>query len=103
MTFEEKLLSIDPNCTFEAKGAEAAHVIALLQAEAEERLVVLPVRIGDKLWRVTHALSRSGTPYKFIVPVKLNRHNLYRICFEGEWMRVVFPTREQAKAALEAD
>ena len=85
---------------YEDTGLSPGEVREYARARDEGRVVVLPVKLGDRLWRINTSLSKCGTPYKFIVSVKLNRNNLYRICFEGEWMRCVFATRAEAEAAL---
>jgi hypothetical protein len=50
----------------EAKGSEAKHIIELLKADAEGRLIVFPVKIGDKVrvnvetlpWHYLHPADR---------------------------------------------
>lgn len=52
----------------EATGNEAKHIIDLLKAEAQSRLIVLPVKIGDRVkvdvrtlpWNYLHPADRCG-------------------------------------------
>jgi hypothetical protein len=58
----------EKNYVVEAKGSEAKHIIDLLSAEAQGRLMVLPVKIGDKIkvdartlpWHYLHPADCCG-------------------------------------------
>ncbi|WP_449240563.1 hypothetical protein [Desulfoscipio gibsoniae] len=44
----------------EASGSEAKHIIDLLQAEAQGRLVVLPCTVGDRLYSYATHMGYEG-------------------------------------------
>ncbi|OPX89461.1 MAG: hypothetical protein A4E53_01538 [Pelotomaculum sp. PtaB.Bin104] len=52
------------NFKVEAAGSEAKHIIDLLQAEAQGRLVILPCKIGDIVRVNTETL-----PYNYLHPL----------------------------------
>ena len=66
-------------------------------AEAEGRLVVLPCKVGDTLYRICHEYKKGNS---FIRAVTFNQNNFWRIVFGGEIGKTVFLTREEAEAAL---
>lgn len=63
------------------------------QAEKDGRLVILPCKIGDIVWRVCH---REGD-VSFIRAVKLTKNNINRIIIQKEFGRTVFATKEEAE------
>ena len=66
-------------------------------AEAEGRLLVLPCKVGDKVWRIGTGIHRDRIVYPTVVK------NIVKIAL---WMqcedfgKTVFLSREQAEAAL---
>ena len=73
------------------------HCLTLLDAEAEDRLLILPCKIGDTVFRICHEYKK-GNP--FIRAVTFNKNNFWRIVFGGEFGKTVFLTRPEAEAAL---
>lgn len=63
----------------EAKGSEAKHIIDLLKAEADGRLVVLPVNIGDKV-----LVDSKNVTVALFTPIRplwrLRKLQSYRLC-----------------------
>lgn len=78
-----------------ATGADNIRVMA--EAHKEGRLLVLPCKVNDTLYRICHEF-RQGNPY--IRTVTFNRNNFCRIVLDGEFGKTVFLTREEAEAAL---
>jgi len=101
----------------EAKGYEAKHIVGLLEAEANSRLVALPCRQGDRLFVLTSD-SPTGieeTHCKRIVIVNRNGAQCAKVivpCIYDEWGKAVrellpsdfgktvFFTRQGAEDAL---
>jgi hypothetical protein len=65
---ETQAYVVNNKCEINATGSEAKHIIELLVAEAEGRVMILPVKIGDKVkidartlpWHYLHPLDRCG-------------------------------------------
>ena len=83
-----------------ATGADAARVIRLLDAEDEGRLLVLPCKVGGKVFRA------SCSSWDCVTEIKINRRGYHFKCWWG-WFhkkdigKTVFLTREDAEKALE--
>ena len=75
-------------------------LIEIIRAEFEERLVILPCKVGDTVYRICHEY-KQGNP--FIRAVEFSQHNFWRIVFGGEFGKTVFLTREEAEAALKGE
>lgn len=73
------------------------HWATIWMAEADGRLIILPCKVGDTVYRICHEYKK-GNP--FIRAVTFNQNNFWRIVFGGEFGKTVFLTREEAKAAL---
>ena len=69
----------------------------IIRAEAEDRLLILPCKVGDTVYRICHEYKK-GNP--FIRAVTFNQNNFWRIVFGGEFGKTVFLTREETEAAL---
>ena len=101
--------------SFEAEGNEAKHIIDLLQAEQEGRLVVLPCKVGDTVYSIEHkhplkidaiVLHRGWIEFQWVsYEISPETSELYDDgYFEDEDIRkTVFLTREEAHAALEEE
>ena len=72
----------------------------IAKAESEDRLLILPCKVGDIVYRICHEYKK-GNP--FIRAVTFNQNNFWRIVFGGEFGKTVFLTREEAEAALRGD
>lgn len=73
------------------------HIRELVEIESEGRLLILPCKVGDTVYRICHEYKK-GNP--FIRAVTFNQNNFWRIVFGGEFGETVFLTREEAEAAL---
>ena len=81
----------------EIEGLSVERMKELAKAEAEGRLLVLPCKVGDTVYRICHEYKK-GNP--FIRAVTFNQNNFWRIVFGGEFGKTVFLTRAEAEAAL---
>jgi len=94
----------------EATGKEAQHIAELLAAEFDGRLVVLPCKVGDRVF------SDKGNPLSVCISrtdgdrinqIKIARNGYHFKCWWG-WFhksdigKTIFLTREEAEAALAA-
>lgn len=103
-TFEDEAIS---------KGVTFKRIVALMEADRTGRLVVLPCRVGDRLYEVTGRKTIS------VYKVRAIRVELFSLFIEwdivegfvwqslaginaGEIGKTVFLTREEAEKALEA-
>lgn len=77
----------------EATGSEAKHIIDLLNAERDGRLVVLPCKEGTKVYKISHRLSGDHEIVKTWFNLTYIKPN--------DFGKTVFLTREEAEAALE--
>jgi hypothetical protein len=91
----------------EAIGSEAKHIIDLLRAEAERRLVVLPCKIGEKVYRYCNDAINEGTIINILLNVKTGEIGLeyemptcYTCSRSGTLGKNLFLTREEAEKAL---
>lgn len=81
---------------FSDDTSKAERIRKLLKADKEGRLVVLPCKVGDTVYRLQYV---EESPQRFIVdavPIK------FALVWLDEFGKTVFFTREEAKAALEA-
>lgn len=78
------------------------HLRELAQAEVDGRLVVLPFRIGDKVYRVATRKKYINNPKiaMYIKEIVIKPENVHK--YINEVGRTVFLTREEAEAVLEA-
>jgi len=89
-------------------GILPSELATLAQAKAEDRLVVLPCKLGDMIWRIN--------PYKEIEPYKVIEFSFHgdskyiRGAYEKKWLgcfnfdefgKTVFLTKAEAEAALQ--
>lgn len=73
----------------------------LLKAESEGRLVVLPCRVGETLYRVRgHQTTSYKSAYAYVQPVTFSHNNFFKIVFGDEMGKTVFLTREEAEAVV---
>lgn len=84
----------------EIEGLSIERMKELAKAESEGRLLVLPCKIGDTVFRICHEYKK-GNP--FIRSVTFNNNNFWRIVFGGEFGKTVFLTREEAEEALKKE
>ena len=101
---EERFLKL---AAYEDTGFEPEQIAEYLnatdeyvKASEEGRLIVLPCKVGDTVYRVCHEY-KQGNP--FIKAVTFSQHNFWRIVFGGEIGKTVFLTREEAEAALKGE
>ncbi len=82
---------------FSDDTSKAERIRELLKADKDGRLVVLPCKVGDTVYRIFNPPSRE--------PV-ISAHTLMSIDYIVRWVdkfgKTVFLTREEAEAALEA-
>ena len=86
------------------------HVRELLRAEKDGRVVVLPCRVGDKIYRVVDDCTFPGDcgtkrmckecEYRNLYIEQTSFH-LYRLTDDGALRRGYYCTREEAEKALE--
>lgn len=78
------------------------HLRDLLQAEQDGRLVVLPCKFGDSLYRIRR--FKRGSNWKkeavHILSTTLTMNNVANVLFGDVMGKTVFLTREEAEAAL---
>lgn len=86
-------------------GVPVDRLRELAQADREERVVVLPCKLGDTVYRIVKFKRTKNWKKEanFIRAVELNRNNFWDIVFGGLIGRTVFLTREEAEKALEGD
>ena len=81
----------------EFNGLPVDRLRELAEADKDGRLVVLPCKVGDTVYRIFNPPSRE--------PV-ISAHTLMSVDYIVRWIdkfgKTVFLTREEAKAALEA-
>ncbi len=100
---------------FDENGNERitpAKVAELAQAKADERLVVLPVSVGDTVYKIVglssgeikivegtiNDFSRTRTGDEFYFSEPTRHHTIW--CDEDNFGKTVFLTREEAEKAL---
>ena len=78
-------------------GVDVGRMKELAEADKDGRLVVLPCKVGDTVYRIFNPPSRE--------PV-ISAHTLMSVDYIVRWIdkfgKTVFLTREEAEAALEA-
>lgn len=93
----------------EAEGSEAKHIIDLLAAEAQGRLVVLPCKIGDMVYMPVGRYGITNFEEDKCDGFHIARDGILQIkaqCYSGNHGtygipgKTVFLTREEAEAAL---
>lgn len=73
------------------------HLHEMVQAEQDGRLVVLPCKVGDTVWRIKRTFEEYPDRSKpYIEPSGFLLQDVFNIS------KTVFLTREEAKKALEA-
>lgn len=81
------------------------HIEHLLSAEQENRLIVLPCKVGDTVWRI---VGRGTNGHKDVQQRKVLAVTIYHTGdiiihtdgMENEFGKTVFSTREEAESAL---
>lgn len=88
----------------EATGSEAKHILDLLQAEAQGRLLVLPCKVGDKVYTTEHLDGTKGVTEVAIHDIKVFLDSYFRN--EVDWRFTpdsfgvtTFLTRDAAETA----
>lgn len=75
----------------------------LYQADIDGRLLVLPCRIGDSLFKIAMPTVYCGRqiqrPVPYIKQFKLTQNNLSRVIFGGEIGKTLFLSLEEAERA----
>lgn len=96
-TFEDEAIS---------KGVTFKRIVALMEADRAGRLVVLPCKVGDKLYRVFYGEifeHRVGSMKYFAIQGKWDIETYpFCPCVESSIGKTIFLTREEAEKALEA-
>ena len=96
-TFEDEAIS---------KGVPFKRIVALMEADRAGRLVVLPCKVGDKLYRVFYGEifeHRVGSMKYFAIQGKWDIETYpFCPCVESSIGKTIFLTREEAEKALEA-
>ena len=95
---------------FSDKPEFTEHVRELLRAEKDGRLVVLPCRVGDRIYRVVDDCTFpgdcgtkrmcKGCEYRNLF-IEQTRFRLYLLTDDGKLRRGYYRTREEAEKALE--
>lgn len=82
---------------------EIVHALELMEAERDGRLVVLPFKVGDTVYRVVSGFSvYTPHPVRYVTDERIK--STKRICewIEGnDFGKTVFLTRAEAEEALE--
>ena len=81
---------------FSDDTSKAERIRELLKADKDGRLVVLPCKVGDTVYRLQYI---EQTPGRFVVGVAEIK---FALLWLEEFGETVFLTREEAEAALEA-
>ena len=81
---------------FAEDTSKAERIRALLKADAEDRVVVLPCRVGSTVYRLQYI---EQTPGRFVVGVAEIK---FALIWLEEFGKTVFLSREEAEKALEA-
>ena len=95
---------------FSDKPEFTEHIRELLRAEKDGRLVVLPCRVGDRIYRVVDDCTFpgdcgtkrmcKGCEYRNLF-IEQTRFRLYLLTDDGTLRRGYYRTREEAERALE--
>lgn len=95
---------------FSDKPEFTEHMRELLRAEKDGRLVVLPCRVGDRIYRVVDDCTFpgdcgtkrmcKGCEYRNLF-IEQTRFRLYLLTDDGKLRRGYYRTREEAERALE--
>lgn len=83
------------------------HLREMVQAEQDGKLVVLPCKRGDKVWRICGPKGRKFVAERTVLSVTLYELGKIEVftttSTTSDWLgKTVFLTREDAEAALEA-
>lgn len=73
-----------------------ARMVELMQADKDGRVVVLPCKVGDTVYRLQYVEESPGRFIVDTVPIK------FALIWLNEFGKTVFLTREEAEKALEA-
>lgn len=73
-----------------------ARMVELMQADKDGRVVVLPCKVGDTVYRLQYVEESLGRFIVDAVPIK------FALIWFDEFGKTVFLTREEAEEALEA-
>ena len=85
----------------EFNGLPVTRLRELAEADKEERVVVLPCKVGDTVYLIVTKRARTYTPeFRFIKKSRLTFLNMERIL--QDFGKTAFLTREEAEKALEA-
>ena len=95
---------------FSDKPEFTEHIRELLRTEKDRRLVVLPCRVGDRIYRVVDDCTFpgdcgtkrmcKGCEYRNLF-IEQTRFRLYLLTDDGKLRRGYYRTREEAEKALE--
>ena len=95
---------------FSDKPEFTEHIRELLRAEKDGRVVVLPCRVGDRIYRVVDDCTFpgdcgtkrmcKGCEYRNLF-IEQTRFRLYLLTDDGKLRRGYYRTREEAEKALE--
>ena len=95
---------------FSDKPEFTEHIRELLRAEKDGRVVVLPCRVGDRIYRVVDDCTFpgdcetkrmcKGCEYRNLY-IEQTRFRLYLLTEDGKIRRGYYRTREEAEKALE--
>ncbi len=85
-----------------SKGMTFKRIVELMEAEKDGRLVELPCKIGDTVYRLCDPKSHKYVGERIVASVSLCGNNSWQIMTTTEdWLgKTVFLTREEAEAAL---
>ena len=79
-----------------SKGVTFKRIVALMDADSAGRLVVLPCKVGDTVYRLQYIEPALGRFTVGVEPIK------FALFWLEEFGKTVFLAREEAEAALEA-
>ena len=101
-TKDEPCYSIEYNIS--GKNYTVERLKEIIQADKEDRCVILPCKLGETLYRIKKYKNNKNSKKEtvFITSIELNQNNFWRIIFGGEFGTVVFRTYKEAKAKLES-
>ena len=99
---------VDRLASYEDSGLSPQEVRELAKAKAEGRLVVLPCKAGDTIWKIKAVFSYFSKPMEDRVErIIITNSEILVYCTSGTKFsvnsigKIVFLTREEAEKALE--
>lgn len=85
---------------FDNDTEKVEHIAELLRADKDGRVVVLPCKIGDTVYRIQYIIEGHGD--KGCVRLGVDALE-FQLIWLSEWGKTIFATREEAEQALEEE